>query len=112
MNNFFAKHDMQAIRALRRLIEIKFDGFDEFIAADRAFDCGEWSDAHIERQQQLLEDECIHTVADRFGYTDWGLGELWMNYEYVHDDMYRDAVTARGDQHARQMAGFDLSMEN
>lgn len=89
------KHDMAALRALRRLMNIHFEGWDEHAACDRQFDGGEFSDAANARMADDKAEQLVKIVAERFGMPAWSLGEKYLYLENYEGDMQMAAMIGR-----------------
>lgn len=76
-------HELNACRALARLLAIHTEGWHEIEACDRHFDGGEWSGSAWADNWQSADEHCCQIIADRFGFPS---AEYVQNLSYIYDN--------------------------
>ena len=74
-------HEVQACRAVARLVTVKTEGWAEAEHADAHWDAGEWSSSAWADNWQRADEEATKTVAERFGLEDHQLRHCIQEYD-------------------------------
>jgi hypothetical protein len=74
-------HLRRAVRAAFRLLSITTEGWDEYEAADRHWDGGEWSGSAWADNHEREHDRVTRLVAERFNVTATDLDEAMFIWE-------------------------------